>query len=175
MSPVQPELIVDGRSDCDLLDVLGAALPRMQRTARLLVGSGPAAEDLLAEAMARTLPRWRRGAVDDVAGYLHRVMLNLAVRGWKRRRLGARLDHAALDWLPNVPRTEDDSAERDRVLRAVLSLPARRRAVVVLRFYDDLSEAAIADTLGISAGTVKSQLSRGLKQLRGELGTLEGS
>ena len=59
------------------------------------------------------------------------------------------------------------------MLTALATLAPRRRAVVVLRFYEDLPEAAIAETLGISVGTVKSQLSRALQQLRTELGTLE--
>jgi RNA polymerase sigma factor (sigma-70 family) len=65
------------------------------------------------------------------------------------------------------------AVERDRTLRAVMRLPPRRRAVVVLRFYDDLPEAEIAGLLGVSVGTVKSQLSRALEQLRADLGTLE--
>jgi RNA polymerase sigma factor (sigma-70 family) len=67
------------------------------------------------------------------------------------------------------------TVERDRTLRAVMRLPVRRRAVVALRFYDDLTEQQIADTLGVALGTVKSQLSRALEQLRVELGALEDS
>jgi RNA polymerase sigma factor (sigma-70 family) len=63
--------------------------------------------------------------------------------------------------------------ERDRTLRSVMRLPLRRRAVVVLRFYDDLTEADIARILGINIGTVKSQLARALEQLRVSLGTLD--
>ena len=69
--------------------------------------------------------------------------------------------------------TASVAAERDRTLRAVGRLPARRRAVVVLRFYDDLSEQEIATVLGVRIGTVKSQLSRALGQLRRDLGTPE--
>ena len=82
-----------------------------------------------------------------------------------------RRDHLALDWLGTSPDLEAVAAERDRTLRAVMRLPVRRRAVVVLRFYDDLPEARIAEVLGISTGTVKSQLSRALEQLRADLGT----
>ncbi len=60
-------------------------------------------------------------------------------------------------------------AERDRTLRAVMALPVRRRAVVLLRFYDDLSLHQIAEAMGVAEGTVKSQLSRALEQLRAEL------
>ncbi|MGB8860320.1 MAG: sigma factor-like helix-turn-helix DNA-binding protein, partial [Ilumatobacteraceae bacterium] len=65
-------------------------------------------------------------------------------------------------------------AERDRTLRAVAALPPQRRAVVVLRFYDDLSEAGIAEVLGIGLGTVKSTLSRAVEQLRTALEAQEG-
>lgn len=168
------ETIVIDSSDDRFLDELSTVMPRLQRLARLLTGSAQDAEDLVAEAVARTLPHWRAGAVADPASYLRRVTMNLAGRGWKRRRLAARRDRAALDWL--APHAADDQqvAERERVLRAVLGLPPRRRAIVVLRFYDDLPEAEIAEALGIRVGTVKSQLSRGLEQLRGELGSLEG-
>ncbi|MGZ7007927.1 MAG: sigma-70 family RNA polymerase sigma factor, partial [Ilumatobacteraceae bacterium] len=69
--------------------------------------------------------------------------------------------------------SSDAVEDRDRMLHAVMRLPTRRRAVVVLRFYDDLAEADIARVLGISVGTVKSQLARALEQLRVSLGTLD--
>ena len=161
--------------DDGLLMVLAGELPRIQRIARLLTGDPDAADDIVAEAIARTLPRWREGAVDDGAAYLRRVVVNLCARRWRRRALALRLDRQALD--RNSP--GDDAAavgaERDRTLRAVMRLPLRRRAVVVLRFYDDLSERRIAEVLGIEIGTVKSQLFRALEQLRADLGALERS
>jgi RNA polymerase sigma factor (sigma-70 family) len=173
-APATETVVIDSRDD-RFVDELNAVLPRLQRLARLLTGSAQDAEDLVAEAVARTLPRWRAGAVADPESYLRRVTVNLAGRGWKRRRLAARRDRAALDWLPTATAGDQQVAERQRVLRAVLRLPPRRRAIVALRFYDDLPEAAIAEVLGIRLGTVKSQLSRGLEQLRGELGSLEGA
>jgi RNA polymerase sigma-70 factor (sigma-E family) len=169
----------DGVDDASAADdvrfvaVLKDALPRVQRVALLLVGDRSAADDLVAEAVARTLPKWRAGGVADPAAYLRRVVANLASRRWRRRSLAVRHDRAALNWLQ--PTTDDDAAvvERDAVVRAVARLAPRRRAVVVLRFYDDLSEAQIAEVLGVRVGTVKSQLSRGLEQLREDLGTLE--
>lgn len=169
----------DGVDDASAADdvrfvaVLEDALPRVQRVALLLVGDRSVADDLVAEAVARTLPKWRAGGVADPAAYLRRVVVNLASRRWRRRSLAVRHDRAALNWLQ--PTTDDDAAvvERDAVFRAVARLATRRRAVVVLRFYDDLSEAQIAEVLGVRVGTVKSQLSRGLEQLREDLGTLE--
>jgi RNA polymerase sigma-70 factor (sigma-E family) len=158
-------------SDLDFVEALRAELPRVQRIARLLTGSAEAADDVVAEAIARCLPRWRAGGIDDGPAYLRRVVVNLSTRRWRRRALALRRDHLAFDWLGASPDLEAAAAERDRTLRAVMRLPVRRRAVVVLRFYDDLPEARIAEVLGISTGTVKSQLSRALGQLRADLGT----
>ena len=169
------EQIVGVVDDASFATALGEALPKLQRIARLLVGSTDAADDLVAEAIARTLPKWRTGSVADPPAYLRAVMVNLARRRWRRRRLGVQRDHVSLDWLQSPADNEAVTAERDRTLRAVSRLPARRRAVVVLRFYDDLPEAEIAEVLGINLGTVKSTLSRALEQLRADLGTLEGS
>ena len=159
--------------DAGFVEMLGAELPRLQRIARLLVGDAHVADDLVAEAIARTLPKWRSGTVAEPAAYVRRVLLNLTNRRWRRRRLSARSDHFALSWMQPATDVSGESVERDRTLRAVHSLPARRRSVVVLRFYDDMSEAAIATVLGISVGTVKSTLSRALEQLRAELETQE--
>jgi len=161
-------------SDAGFVEMLGGELPRLQRIARLLVGDAHVADDLVAEAIARTLPKWRSGTVGEPAAYVRRVLVNLANRRWRRRRLSARSDHFALGWMQPAADLSGESAERDRTLRAVHALPARRRAVIVLRFYDDMSEAAIATVLGISVGTVKSTLSRALEQLRTDLETQEG-
>lgn len=159
--------------DVAFVEMLGAELPRLQRIARLLVGDADVAEDLVADAIARTLPKWRGGTVADPASYVRRVLVNLSNRRWRRRHLATRSDHFALGWTVPSADLSGESAERDRTLRAVRALPARRRAVVVLRYYDDLSESAIASVLCISIGTVKSTLSRALEQLRAELETLE--
>lgn len=144
-------------------------LPSLRRLARLLVDGGADADDLVAEALARTLPRWRAGRVDDVPAYLRRVLIRLASRRWQRRRLSRQRDHAAAAWLVEPSDAAEAVAERDRTQRAVRALPARRRAIVALRFDEDLTEARIAEVLGISVGTVKSQLSKALAQLRVDL------
>jgi len=171
---VDLELVGLPADDAPFVELLGAELPRLQRIARLLVGDTPTADDLVAEAIARTLPKWRAGLVTEPPAYLRRVLVNLVHRRWRRRRLALRSDHRAIDWLPPVADRTSVVDERDRTLRAIGALPARRRAVVVLRFYDDLDEAAIAETLGITVGTVKSTLSRALEQLAATLGALEG-
>jgi RNA polymerase sigma-70 factor (sigma-E family) len=162
------------RSDADLVDALASDMPRLRRMARVLVGDADAADDLVSDAIARTLPQWRKGSIDEPGAYVRRAVVNLASRRWRRRALGRRKDHAAADWLRHTPETADVLAERDRTLRAVMNLPVRRRAVVLLRFYEDMPLAEIANVLGTAEGTVKSQLSRALEQLRAELGSLEG-
>lgn len=153
----------------DLLVALGDELEALQRFALLLTGDSHAAEDLLADAIARTLPRWRAGEVRDVTAYVRRVVVNLAARGWRRRRISRDRDHHAVEWTTPALELDTGVVERDRVWAAVLALPPRRRAVVVLRYYDDLSEPRMAELLGIGVGTVKSQLSRALDQLRAAL------
>ena len=161
-------------SDAEFVAAVQAEMGRLRRVARVLVGDPQLADDLAGEAIARTLPRWRAGKVADVGAYMRQVVVNLAARRWRRRVLGHRRDHAALDWLTAAPEETDVLVERDRTLRAVMGLPVRRRAVVVLRFYEDLPLAEIAAVLNVSEGTVKSQLSRGLEQLRSVLEGPEG-
>lgn len=132
------------------------------RLAYLLVGDRTLAEDLTADAFARTYPRWRRGRIDDVGAYLRRAVVNGA-RSWGRR------DSTARRYLPRLvePDVADDlSAERDRLWWALGQLSPRQRAVLVLRYYEDRSEAEIAALLGVSRGTVKTLASRGLARMR---------
>jgi RNA polymerase sigma factor (sigma-70 family) len=157
------------------VEAIRSELPRLQRIARLLTGDPHVADDIAAEAIARSLSRWRSGEIEDASIYLRRVVINLVSRRWRRAALAIRRDHLALDWLPHPQDIAAASAERDRALLAVMRLPVRRRAIVVLRFYDDMPLAEIADLLGINVGTVKSQLSRALEQLRADLGALEES
>lgn len=165
----------DGISaDDGFAQALVPELPRLRRTARLLVGSAEAADDLVGDAIARVLPKWRSGSVDEPIGYVRRAMVNLATKRWRRRAVGRRLDHRALDWSPLTTAADTQIAERDAVLTALAELAPRRRAVVVLRFYEDRSIDEIADLMGCAPGTVKSQLSRGLGQLATRLEGPEG-
>jgi RNA polymerase sigma-70 factor (sigma-E family) len=133
---------------------------RLLRVAELIASDPDIAADAVAEAFARTYPHWRRGRIDDVGAYLRRAVVNEVLRTWRSRRRVAVSD--------DVTSAGADAGvvERDAVLRALTVLPARQRAAVVLRYYDDLSEADIALTLGIPPGTVKSTLSRALDRLR---------
>jgi len=154
-------------------DFVAARSPALHRTAYLLVGDWGLAEDLVQTALIKTYLAWRsREGVAAIEPYARTVLVHTASRWWRRRWRGER--PAAV--LPDraVPDGTDDSAERDRVWRAILALPARQRAVLVLRYYEDLTEAQTARMLGVSIGTVKSQTSRALATLRQRLnGTLD--
>ncbi len=101
-------------ADAEFVYVVAGELGRLRRVARVLVGDAELADDLVGEAIARTLPRWRAGRVDDLGAYTRRVVVNLAARRWRRLALGRRRDHAALDWLGAAPDMPEVVVERDR-------------------------------------------------------------
>lgn len=138
----------------------------LQRTAWLLTGDWGLAEDLLQTALARSWPHWERiRRRDDPEVYVRRVMVNTWA-SWRRRRW--RGEKASPD-MPEAPAAGDVATEvamRMAVRGALGSLTGRQRAVLVLRVYDDLSEAQVAQILNCSVGTVKSAMSRALAKLR---------
>jgi RNA polymerase sigma-70 factor (sigma-E family) len=140
------------------------------RLAYLLCGDPHRAEEAVAEAFAKVWPHWQRGRVADERAYLRRAVVN-ELRSRARRRA---VEHREADRRKATgrgdPTGQEQALERHGLLLALAELPARQRAVVVLRFYEDLSEAAIAEVLGMRPGTVKSQTSRGLARLRQILG-----
>ncbi len=142
--------------------VAGRSQPLL-RVAYLLTRDWAQAEDLLQTALAKAWLAWPR--IDrDPDAYVRKVLVNTYASWWRRRWNG----EIATGELPQVPtgdRTEQVD-DRDALWQALGRLPKRQRAVVVLRFYEDLSEAQVADTLGISVGTVKSQASKALARLR---------
>ncbi len=142
-----------------------ARQPSLLRTAYLLTGDRHAAEDLVQTAFAKLYLSWDKvrdhGSID---GYVRRIVVNennsLWRRAWKRREL-------ASDALPERPHHDEYDGGAGRELwDLVQTLPRKARAVVVLRYYEELSEAETAEALGISVGTVKSQASRALAALR---------
>jgi len=138
---------------------------RLRHAARLLTGDEGRAEDLVQTALARTYLRWDRIRAEDPTAYVRRVMYTAHAEWWRRKW---RHEYPTGD-LPDRPATGDhaaDYAERDRLRSALALLTPRERAVVVLRFYEDLGERETAATLGIAVGTVKSTCSRALAKLR---------
>ncbi|MEV6923476.1 SigE family RNA polymerase sigma factor [Dactylosporangium sp. NPDC051485] len=138
------------------------------RTAYLLAGDWATAEDLLQIALTKTFLAWKRlGHIEAVEPYARRVLVNTSTSWWRRRWHGER----PTEVLPEGPAADqlEESLERDAMWRHVRTLPNRQRAVLVLRYYEDQSEAETARLLGVSVGTVKSQTSRALSTLRERL------
>jgi RNA polymerase sigma-70 factor (sigma-E family) len=137
----------------------------LTRTAYLLTGDHGRAEDLVQTTLEKMHRHWRRIERKDAPdAYARRVMTNLAISQSRRRRFRETpITHA-----PEIAAGDatDAVVVRDEVWRALLRLPPRMRAVLVLRFFEDLSEAEAARVLNCSEGTVKSQSSRGLARLR---------
>jgi RNA polymerase sigma-70 factor (sigma-E family) len=152
--------------DADFTAYLQARQARLLRTAYLLTGDQHQAEDLLQTSLAKLYLAWDkvrdRGSVD---AYARRIMVNennsLWRRGWKRREY-------ATGEVPDIDPVHDryDDGVGAALWDAVQTLPRKARAVLVLRYYEQLTEAETADVLGISVGTVKSQTSRALATLR---------
>jgi RNA polymerase sigma-70 factor (sigma-E family) len=138
----------------------------LQRTAWLLTGDWALAEDLVQTALVKSWPRWERiRRRDDPEIYVRRVMVNTWAT-WRRRRW--RGEHAS-EAVPDSTAAGDVAAEvavRMAVRSALATLTQRQRAVLVLRVFDDLSEAQTAKVLGCAIGTVKSTASHALAKLR---------
>jgi RNA polymerase sigma-70 factor (sigma-E family) len=140
------------------------------RLAYLLTSDADQAEDIAAEAFAKVYPRWKKGQVRDVGAYLRRAVANEANSKLRRRYLERREAAKRSGDLRGERTMDDHTADHDAVWSAIQRLPDRQRHAVVLRYYEDLSEADTAEILGCSIGTVKSQVSRGLAKLEQMLG-----
>lgn len=145
----------------------GAAL---SRSAYLLTGNHDQAEDLLQTALARTAAHWPRLVDGDPEAYVRRIMINERTSWWRRRRYAMEIPVTAETLTANTSTAVADASDgvvrRVAVMAALAHLTARQRAVIVLRFFDDLTEAAAAELLGCSVGTVKSQTHAALARLR---------
>ncbi|MTV25895.1 SigE family RNA polymerase sigma factor [Nitriliruptoraceae bacterium ZYF776] len=136
------------------------------RLAYLLVSDPHLAEDVVSEAFAKVYVRWAKGGVRDVGSYLRRAVANEANSRLRRRYLERRVAEERSGDDRGVRLVDEHAAEHDEVWQAIQRLPDRQRTAVVLRYYEDLSEADTAEVLGCSVGTVKSQVSRGLARLQ---------
>lgn len=147
-----------------------ASWPRLLRTTYAVAGDAQLAEDALQTAFAKAYAAWPRvGRADDPLAYVRRIAINAAIA--QHRRASARRE-TTVTTLPDRPvdSLADELVARDEVWSAIAALPPRQRAVVVLRFYEDLSEKQIAEVLRCRPGTVKSQASAALATLRARLG-----
>jgi RNA polymerase sigma-70 factor (sigma-E family) len=135
------------------------------RIAYALTGDRRAAEDLVQGALAKAYARWPR-IHGDAEAYVRRIIYNDRASGWRRSANGREVSMAEV---PDRPGREDDVAERLALRAALLSLPARQRAVLVLRYLEDRTVEETAEVLGCRPGTVASQASRALGKLRGKI------
>ena len=153
------------RRDDEFVAFVDARSAALLRTARLLTaGDQHAAEDLLQTSLEKAYVAWprihRKGAEES---YVRSIMTRSAIDRTRRR---TRRGEVVTDDVPDLPVHQVGPEDRDHVFALLATLPPRQRAVMVLRYYDDLSEAQIADALGCSAGTVKAHASRALATMR---------
>ena len=149
----------------EFVHVHGDALVRLSFA---LCGDRGRAEDAAQEALTRVYLRWSR--LDDPLPYARRSVVNATRDSWRHRSRQEQRERAAAGQPPEMPvRIDEMIADRDRLTKALAHLPYGQRAVIVLRFWHQLSEQETADALGNSVGTVKSQASRALGRLRHEL------
>lgn len=137
--------------------------------AHLLTGDRHLAEDTVQTALAKTALAWSRvRRKDNPEGYVRRAIVTTHLNAQRRRpwREQPRQFMPDDEQPPGLLRAEDERDERDAMWQALAELPPRQRAVLVLRYYEELSEAEIAEVLGCARGTVKSQAAKGLLHLR---------
>ena len=152
--------------DAGYREYVSHRLDGLRRTAYLLCGDWHTADDLVSTALVKLLRHWRRvSAMEHPDAYVRRILL----RAWlDERRRPWRREHAT-DVLPDRAVSTVDTADRLALLALLAELPPRRRAVLVLRYFCDLSVEETAEALGCATGTVKSQTARALESLRARL------
>ncbi|NEB80870.1 SigE family RNA polymerase sigma factor [Streptomyces sp. SID14478] len=155
-------------ADVDFQSFVVGRWARLMRTAFLLTGDQHAAEDLVQSSLERVYTAWRRVAsAQDPDAYVRRIMVNMHARRHRGRfkELVSRRDDTSLD----VPERGDRMAQaldRGDLMAALVQLPPRQREAVVLRYWEDLSESQVAQAMGCSVGTVKSNAAKGIAKLR---------
>jgi RNA polymerase sigma-70 factor (sigma-E family) len=163
--------------DAEFAEYVRARQHQLLRAAYLVCGDAHLAEDLLQQALMKLALRWQRIRSENPDAYVRRILYRDAVSAWRRTRrehLDGAAGRGAGDGFGGGPAedvhaagdTEQEVAQRVDLARALADLTAKQRAVVVLRFFEDRSEAETADLLGVSVGTVKSQTHVALARLR---------
>jgi RNA polymerase sigma-70 factor (sigma-E family) len=144
----------------------------LNRTAFLLTGDRGQAEDLVQSALEKVHRHWPKvSRMDSPLDYVRRAMVTTAI-SWRRRRSSGEIPSLSVDPGSQDPYERID--QRAQLVAGLRRLPAKMRAALVLRYFEDLPEAEVAAALGCSVGTVKSQVSRGLQRLRESLETSPG-
>lgn len=147
-------------SERDFEEFVVARSGALLRTAYLLTGDHHDAEDLVQTALIKAVPRW--GKVREHEPYVRRILVHESISRWRRRRWR----ETSTDQVAESPLEAQDVDSRLVLREALARLAPRQRAVIVLRYFDDLTEAQTAEVLGISVGTVKSQNRDALARLR---------
>jgi len=157
--------------DVEFVAFVEAASVQLGKAAWLLTGDTHLAAELVQDALVRTYVAWPRARQGDPLAYARRVLANARIDMWRRRRRELLREPVAM---PDAARVSESTVvdQRDELVRALARLTTRQRRVVVLRYLVGLTEREVADDLGVSVGTVKSQASRGLQLLRDHLGPL---
>ncbi len=154
-------------TDGEFTEFVHASWASLHRTAYLLLGDRAEAEDLVQTSLAKTYASWSKVRdVEAAPAYARTVLVNTAASWFRKKSWRNERPTAAL---PD-PVHETDPTDRPVLINALAQLPPRQRAVIVLRYYDDLSVGQAAEALGCSEGTVKSQTFDALTNLRGLLG-----
>lgn len=154
-------------------EFLAARSTALVRTAVLVCGASVHdAEDLAQGALEKVYRHWPRIRHDNPEAYARRVVVNAAISRSRRRKVIQEITFARP---PETAAPQFDLDLRDALVEELRRLPARMRAVVVLRYWEDLSEIETASLLGCSVGTVKSQAARGLARMRARIGALKGT
>ena len=156
------------KGDAEFTAFMGQVAPSLLRTAWLLTGDPDRAQDLVQAALVKTYQAWPRVRHEDALAYTRRVLVNHRTDVWRRSR-----HEVASPGLPEGVAAEAGSSVelRDELVRQLHRLPTQQRRVIVLRYYGDLSERAVAELLDVSVGAVKSAASRGLAVLRARQAT----
>src|SRR3954471_1836935 len=153
-------------TEADVASFVAARWQSLVRFGFMLTGDRAAGEDLVQDALLRCLPSWGRLDPQGVESYVRKVMSRLA---WKAHRHPLRMSSSSAQTEPVTADIADSSSEQSDLPRALRGLPRQQRVVLVLRYWQDLSEAEIAELLGCRQGTVKSRASRACAQLREDL------
>ncbi|OLB77557.1 MAG: RNA polymerase subunit sigma [Actinobacteria bacterium 13_2_20CM_2_71_6] len=155
---------MDARAEQEFTQFVADRTPALLRVAHALTGDQHAAEDLVQGALAKAMLRWPH-IHDHPEAYVRRILYHDHISGWRQRRRRPETPMAELPELPGSDGT-DEAHTRMLLRNALLELPPRQRAVIVLRYLDDHSEREVAEILGCREGTVASQASRALAKLR---------
>ena len=162
------------RDPADFAEFVAARSAALHRAAYLMVGERQLAQDLLQEALTKTYVAWPRLRDPSKAEAYTRKVITTTAISWFRRK--SWLGEPPTETLPDAATTghDDSVAQREWLWAALQALPPRQRAAIVLRYYEDLTEAQTAAAMDCAVGTVKSQASAGLAKLRTQLGDRYG-